>query len=281
MTTTAAWFDLQARLFLLGALTALASAGCGDSKASGASPGSGATTAAAVATSATTAAAPASTTSAAPDPSASSTGTTAAAAGAAGCPEGMVVVPYASGLCMSKTEVTVAQFRKCVDDGKCKYTKPVNPECNWLDGSKGNHPMNCAGRTQAEGYCKAQGGRLPSVEEWEFASRDGEAKPYAWGTADPQKEGDDKYWCWSGKAKRSGTCEVGSFPAGATKSGLLDMSGNVAEWATGGDVDEKSKTCGRAFDATEGWKAMEKCPGGYFAEAQIPVIGFRCVAPKK
>ena len=74
---------------------------------------------------------------------------------------------------------------------------------------------------------------------------------------------------------------AGSFPAGATKAGLLDMTGNVAEWATGGDTEEKSKTCGRAWDATEGWKAMEKCPGGYFAEAQTPVIGFRCVVAAK
>ena len=92
---------------------------------------------------------------------------------------------------------------------------------------------------------------------------------------------EDNFWCWSGKQKREGTCPAGSFSVGATKSGLLDMAGNVAEWATGGDVEEKSKTCGRAYDATEGWKAMEKCPGGYFAEAQTPVIGFRCVAPAK
>ncbi len=212
---------------------------------------------------------------------ASSSGTAAPGNADSPCAEGLALVSYSTKLCMSKTETTVDEYKKCVDEKKCSYKKPVNSECNWLDSSKGKHPMNCIGRSNAEEYCKTLGGRVPTVAEWEFASRDGEAKPYVWGTQDPQREAEDKYWCWSGKQPRKGTCEVGSFPAGATKSGLLDMAGNVAEWATGGDVEEKSKTCGRSWEASEGWKAMEKCPGGYFAEAQVPMIGFRCAVPVK
>ena len=212
---------------------------------------------------------------------ASSTATATAAAESAACPAGMVLLTAPARLCMSKTEVTVTEYRACVDAKKCSYVPRKIAGCNWDDGAAATHPMNCVGRSKAEEYCAAQGGRLPSVSEWERASRDGEDKPYAWGTADPQKEAEDKFWCWSGKTPRKGTCPAGSFPAGATKAGLLDMTGNAAEWATGDDTDEKSKTCGRAWDAAEGWKAMEKCPGGYFAEAQVPLIGFRCVAAAK
>lgn len=261
------------RMVGIGALGLVFAAICGCSSSSAPAP-AGSTTAMTTQAPAVTATATASATAA---PTATATAT-AAASGK--CPSGMVAVGSPPKYCVDKTEVTVAAFKKCVDDGKCQYTKPANPGCNWHDAAgKANHPMNCVGRTQASQYCSAMGASLPSVEEWEYASRDGENKPYAWGTDDPQKATEDKFWCWSGKQKRTGTCEVGSFPAGATKAGLLDMSGNVAEWALGGDEEEKSKTCGRAWDANEGWKAMEKCPGGYFAEAQVPVIGFRCLKP--
>lgn len=223
------------------------------------------------------------TASAAPSESAAATASSAAPAAPAGpCAEGLVEIPYSTHFCMNKTEVTLGEFKKCVDGGKCpKYKKPVNSLCNWHDETRSRHPMNCVTRTQAEEYCGYLGGRLPTMQEWEFASRDGENKPYAWGTESSQDEAEDRRWCHSARSKRSGTCEVGSFPMGATKAGLLDMTGNVAEWVTGADNDDKSKTCGRDWDTTEGWKAMEKCAGGYFYEAQVPTIGFRCVVPVK
>ena len=253
--------------------------GCGSE---GSAPASGsahtATTAAATSTATATMTATA-TASATATATATAATTAGAAAGDPGCPEGMVKAPPGGKLCMTKTEVTVDDYRKCVDDKKCNYKKPVNPGCNWLDPAKGKHPMNCVPRSGAEAYCQAHGGRLPSVDEWELASRDADtSRKFPWGAEDPMQASEDKYWCWSGKTKRDGTCEVGSFPGGATKAGLLDMSGNVSEWATGADVDEKSKTCGRSYEANEAWKAQEKCPGGYLSEAQVPTIGFRCVA---
>ncbi len=272
---------LVGSLFIVtGLVTALVGCSSGEPSGAGATTGAstGKGTAAAMGSGAATAAATATATSTA---TAAASGTASADPGSSACPPSMVLLTAPARLCMSKTEVTTAEYRACVDAKKCNFTSRKIPGCNWEDTAAGGHPMNCIGRSKAEEYCGAQGWRLPTVDEWEMASRDGENKPYAWGTTDPQKEADDKLWCWSGKTARKGTCPAGSFPAGATKAGLLDMTGNVAEWATGGDTEEKSKTCGRAWDATEGWKAMEKCPGGYFAEAQTPVIGFRCVVAAK
>ncbi len=67
--------------------------------------------------------------------------------------------------------------------------------------------------------------RLPTEEEWEFAARNGsEGSLFPWGNS----------WV-EGRAnlnKKSSPQDVGSFPEGATKDGVLDMVGNVWEWTS-------------------------------------------------
>jgi len=75
--------------------------------------------------------------------------------------------------------------------------------------------------TMAEAYCGFVGKRLPSEREWEYIARGGsEQRLYSWGDNDPT----DKISCYM---HVGGSCEVGSYPAGAF--GLFDVSGNVWE----------------------------------------------------
>lgn len=129
---------------------------------------------------------------------------------------------------MDRTEVTVRQYAACVADGACSDVGRAGNNCNSVQGL-GCHPMNCVNQIQAKAFCSWAGKQLPSPEEWEFAARGSELRPFPWGNTTPN----DDLLCWSGSGRIKGTCEVGSFPAGATKDGLLDMAGNVLEWTDG------------------------------------------------
>jgi len=123
--------------------------------------------------------------------------------------------------------------------------------------------------------------RLPTEEEWEFAARNGSRDSlFPWGNA------------WEeGRAnmnEKQSPADVGSFPQGATQSGVQDMIGNVWEWTSskaryydnsrvrsstvnahvqrGGSFFERIKT--EFHDATDrSWLDNEK--------SKFPTIGFR------
>ena len=65
-------------------------------------------------------------------------------------------------------EVTVGQYRVCVEAGACE--DPIYaPSCNW-DGFAGDtHPINCMNRQNALDYCTWAGLRLPTEAEWRRA----------------------------------------------------------------------------------------------------------------
>src|SRR5262249_20532108 len=104
------------------------------------------------------------------------------------------------------------------------------------DPGKARHPINCVDQAQAAAYCDFVGKRLPTEGGWGVAARGSDGREYPWGGARPgcdrgnfaRAAGDD---C-GGRPK--GTMEVGSFPAGRSSSGALDMAGNVWEWVADG-----------------------------------------------
>ncbi|MEN9799136.1 MAG: hypothetical protein RL653_2832 [Pseudomonadota bacterium] len=123
---------------------------------------------------------------------------------------------------LDATEVTVAAYGACVKAGKCTEPK-TGGNCNWRQGGKEQHPINCVDWMQADAYCKAQGKRLPDQAEWQFAASNGGRTQFPWGDSSP----DATRAKWNSS---DGTAPVGSFPAGATQSGIQDLSGNVSEW---------------------------------------------------
>ncbi len=86
---------------------------------------------------------------------------------------------------LAQTEVTVAQYKRCVAAGKC--TRPyTGMYCNWGHAGRGSHPVNCVEWKQAAAYSRWAGGRLPSEVEWEYAARGGGlARKYSWGNEKP------------------------------------------------------------------------------------------------
>jgi sulfatase modifying factor 1 len=124
---------------------------------------------------------------------------------------------------LAATEVTVAEFRRFATARS--LMTPRQPSY-----SGDTHPIVNVTSAEAAAFCEAEGGRLPTEPEWEFAARAGSADTvYPWG---------NRYS--SDAANGSGiraadvwrhTAPVASFPANAF--GLHDMIGNVWEWTSG------------------------------------------------
>lgn len=119
-----------------------------------------------------------------------------------------------------QTEVTNAQFAKCVATGAC--TAPDNSR--WQDTAYADHPVTAVDWSQANAYAEWVGGRLPTEAEWEKAARGTDGRTYPWGDEQPNESSAN---CCNFVGD---TMPVGSYPAGASPYGLLDMAGNVWEW---------------------------------------------------
>jgi formylglycine-generating enzyme required for sulfatase activity len=162
--------------------------------------------------------------------------------------------------CMSKTEVTVAEYRSCRDSGNCAGDGPwpieQDPGCNYsdTDDSRLSHPANCVNFDQAQQYCQAQGGDLPTEAQWVRAAQGDDRRHYPWGNAIPTCSLANWDVNGSGGEVPNGdgcaetvippfTWQVGSAPAGASPYGLLDMAGNVSEFV---------RNCIAPFSACDG-----------------------------
>lgn len=136
-----------------------------------------------------------------------------------------------SSFAISRSEVTVAQYRACVEAGVCTEPTAHFSRCNWNQPDRDKHPMNCVDYVQALTYAHWVGGRLPTEAEWEYAARSGgHDQEFPWGDDSPSCDiavmaDASGYGCGT-----NGTSEVCSREAGNTEQGLCDMAGNVAEW---------------------------------------------------
>lgn len=102
----------------------------------------------------------------------------------------------------------------------------------WTDtpGANENLPVGCVNWYEMFAFCAWDGGRLPTVAEWECAGTGcGEARKYPWGDAPP----DATLAIFNPmglSVPTLGVANVGSRILGNAKWGHRDMAGNVSEW---------------------------------------------------
>ncbi len=138
---------------------------------------------------------------------------------------------------IDETEVTRAMYQLCIEAGVCDVT----PASDF--STETNHPIDHVTWFQAKQYCEWREARLPTEAEWEYAARGPYGLKFPWGNEFiatfanhcdincgqsnwargmfVNMDNDDGF---------AGVAPVGSYPAGASWVGALDMAGNEWEW---------------------------------------------------
>lgn len=226
------------------------------------------------------------------------------------------------GFCLDKNEVTVAKYKRCSDDGKCRRApkevdwpnitdqqrKLYSTQCTINAPDKlAAHPINCVTWQMAKEYCGSMQRRLPTEAEWEYAARGPDGRIYPWGDDAPTEKhlnacgAECMQWGKENKVAMkalyeasdgyAGTAPVGQFPAGSSRFGPEDISGNVWEWVsdwegsyaaepltnpTGPKEGTRRILRGGAFNGSE--RAWLRPSWRYAAppEMRSHVHGFRC-----
>jgi formylglycine-generating enzyme required for sulfatase activity len=153
---------------------------------------------------------------------------------------------------LDRTEFTVGRMRSLFARGdapgvvsKKNLSHPVGKRCTWLspdDPTMDAFPVVCLERATAEKACAFEGGGFATEAQWEHAARGrGQGRRFPWGDASPR--------CCTASLQQGALCPflgvdtgpeaVGSHrPRDAcdgtgdqSRDGLLDLGGNVAEWA--------------------------------------------------
>jgi formylglycine-generating enzyme required for sulfatase activity len=149
------------------------------------------------------------------------------------------------GFWIDQTEVTNAQYWRCVKARSCtlpKWFSSPTRDSYFTNPDYDDSPVIYVSWFQAEAYCKWAGARLPTEAEWEYAARGSDERVYPWGNESPDCT-KVNYESTEGDC-RGDTTTVGSYPAGASWCGALDMAGNVWEWVADwyGDYPSTSLT---------------------------------------
>jgi iron(II)-dependent oxidoreductase len=125
---------------------------------------------------------------------------------------------------MYKNDVTVAQYR--IFCTATKRTMPDAPPWGWQD----THPIVNLRWEDAKAYADWAGVLLPTEAQWEKAARGSEGRIFPWGNVWDAAKCNNSVGAFDPDNHK--TSSVGSFPAGASPYGCLDMEGNVWQWCS-------------------------------------------------
>lgn len=231
---------------------------------------------------------------------------------AAPYPERLTII---SPFFMADTEFTVGQLRTILNAGlrvETPLSRAQEPACTFIDANDASNdelPLNCVSFEQAERLCEAEGLRLPTEAEWEYAAGNGTLESmYPWG----DYVGDECTQAIVGRAESvllggegDRRCRLGNTEAlspgpvsvrkrtNSTALGIGDMAGNLAEWTTGRLAPYAQFEGGEQWllDPVGAAEGPQSFRGSHFESALLPnylrsgsiagaasrTIGFRCV----
>ena len=211
------------------------------------------------------------------------------------------------GFQISKTPVTRGQYDRCVGEQVCQ--PPAWTEGGCAPSSRGigapkdgvaasdpqiaNTPMTCVSPAQALTFCRWDGGRLPTANEWLLAARGPKVRRYAWGDINatcaqhPQIAfSSEPGACCDKSCDDVATAIVGLHEAGASPYGLQDILITHGELVTGhsgsvwGGCSSKDSYCvvtGTEPGAIDAFVPVSVAPDADKGQYVHRPVSFRCV----
>lgn len=180
------------------------------------------------------------------------------------------------GFLMDATEVTNEEYFLFVL--QTGHRAPVNPFWSGRDLRPGVEilPVTHVSATDAEAFAAWAGKRLPTEDEWEYAARWVDGRPYPWGSTLPGPENPAAQTVEVAKAKTFPSLRpVGTLPAGASPFGIHDLAGNVWEWTSTAAEGRRILKGGSFLTYLSAARSSNRLTDD--PDLVHPDVGFRCV----